>query len=424
VFRRADERQAAYDFLANPNVRCAALLAAIASATASRCEVHPYVFVAVDGTSLTLTDWADAKGFGAIGSIRYGASGVKVVHAYAIAPTGVPLGILDQQWWNRVRRAKRRDCRERRVQDKETRHWLASIGASAEQLEAVRTKAWFQVDREGDRYALLTTLHRSGHWFTVRSTYGNRRVLQGGQRRQLASVLRRADVRGVRHLRVRGRFDRQERVATLRVRTRRVVLDLREQLTWKRCPLAVNVVDVQEVGTTPRGETRIHWRLLTNWPIDTEEDLDRILFGYAQRWRIEDLHRTWKSGACHVEDTQLRTTERVVRWAMLMVATAARIERIKHLARTEPSLPASIEFEAHEIEAARLLKRQQKKRTERLPRGMPTIEQMTRWIADLGGYTGKSSGGPPGSITIRRGLEAVLPMAAALALLRKEGKLR
>ncbi len=107
-----------------------------------------------------------------------------------------------------------------------------------------------------------------------------------------------------------------------------------------------------------------------------------------------------------------------------MVATAALIERIKHLARTEPSLPASVEFEPHEIEATILLKRQQKERNKRLPRGMPTMEQITRWLADLGGYTGKSSGGPPGAITIRRGLDYVLPAATALVLLRKEGKLR
>ncbi|APR85275.1 Hypothetical protein A7982_10624 [Minicystis rosea] len=107
-----------------------------------------------------------------------------------------------------------------------------------------------------------------------------------------------------------------------------------------------------------------------------------------------------------------------------MIATAARIERIKHLARTKPDQPASIEFEAHEIEATMLMKRESKKRNEQLPTGMPTIAQVTLWLAELGGYTGKSAGGPPGSITIKRGLDFVLPVAMALARLREEGKLR
>ena len=34
----------------------------------------------------------------------------------------------------------------------------------------------------------------------------------------------------------------------------------------------------------------------------------------------------------------------------------------------------------------------------------PPLHQVVRWIADLGGYTGKSSGGPPGPKVIGRGL--------------------
>lgn len=52
-----------------------------------------------------------------------------------------------------------------------------------------------------------------------------------------------------------------------------------------------------------------------------------------------------------------------------------------------------------------LPKRQQKKRTEILPDRVPTIGEAVRWIAELGGYPGKSSGAPPGSATIARGLE-------------------
>jgi hypothetical protein len=33
------------------------------------------------------------------------------------------------------------------------------------------------------------------------------------------------------------------------------------------------------------------------------------------------------------------------------------------------------------------------------------LEQAVLYVAEFGGYTGKSSGGPPGSTTIARGLE-------------------
>ncbi len=58
-------------------------------------------------------------------------------------------------------------------------------------------------------------------------------------------------------------------------------------------------------------------------------------------------------------------------------------------------------------------------RTETIPEGVPSIAQAVRWIADLGGYTGKSSGGPPGSTTIGRGLERLMIWADAFEYAEK-----
>ncbi len=57
-----------------------------------------------------------------------------------------------------------------------------------------------------------------------------------------------------------------------------------------------------------------------------------------------------------------------------------------------------------------------------IPDVVPTIEQATRWVAEIGGYTGKSSGRPPGSITIRRGLELLAPAAQLHAAMRRPTK--
>src|SRR6185369_10739664 len=68
-------------------------------------------------------------------------------------------------------------------------------------------------------------------------------------------------------------------------------------------------------------------------------------------WRIEDFHKTWKSGACNVEACQLRSAEAAMKWATIMASVAARTERLKHRSRTEATLPASVELSEHEIQS-------------------------------------------------------------------------
>jgi hypothetical protein len=112
-----------------------------------------------------------------------------------------------------------------------------------------------------------------------------------------------------------------------------------------------------------------------------------------------------------------------MKWAIIMAAIASRIERLKHLHRTNPEGEAGSEFTRWEIAATVLMKRRYRKRTDPDPTAKPSIGELVLWLAELGGYTGKSSGGPPGSITIRRGLDMIAPIAAALEQLRDDGKM-
>jgi hypothetical protein len=428
VFCTPAERQAAYDFLESPATDHAALLHAMQAATAARCADHPFVFVPLDGTSLTLTDAQRAKDFGAVGSHKNKARGLKVIDAVAVSPEGVPLGLGTLVWWTRDKRIDRsRPSCARKVKDRETQYWLDGIDDVCRTLEehAPNTRAWFQIDRGADAAPVLRHLSASRHWFTVRASY-NRRLRTGSRepRRYLRDALARVRPICTSTLHVSPGPKRTERDARLQIRATTVTLDLLNAWTKARCRLTVNVVWVREMGHVPKGEKRIEWLLLTNHPIDTAEDVQRVVFGYAQRWRIEDVHRSWKSGACNVEQMQLQAKAQAFKWATILAAVAVRIERLKHLSRTEPNLPASVELTSCEIEALLLLKRQHQKKTEDIPDEAPTISIATRWIAELGGYTGKSSGGPPGSTTIGRGLVHLQIVAQMLEKLKAMGKLR
>lgn len=215
--------------------------------------------------------------------------------------------------------------------------------------------------------------------------------------------------------------DRKERRACLGVRASSLTLELRNMTTGKRYSQKLNVVMVREVRTTPKGEKPLEWTLLTNHPIATQAQIERVIYGYTLRWRIEEFHKTWKSGLCNVEETQLHSKEAVKRWATILAAVATRAEKLKHLSRETPNEPASVELTADEEQMLRLLRTKYGPTKERQPSEL-TVELAVRWIADFGGYVGKSSGGPPGSITIQRGLERLLMATEGMKVFKERRK--
>ena len=427
VFETSAERQGAYDLLENSGVHAYALMASIAEATVMRIVDDGAMFVAVDGSSATLTDKLRTKSFGAVGANARGARGLKVVSAYGVSTSGVPVGIAAQEWWARKSTGRhRQDHQKRKLADKETRHWCAAIERTIETTARVapHVKLCFLLDREGDGVHTLEKVGSSGHDFIVRSSHNRRLDADGKRPRYLWDELAKKKPSGTYELTVLAAPRRAARKARMVVRYGSYTLLMRDKATGIFTRQRVTTVSARETGTSPRGETPLHWKLLTNRAVSSFEQACAVVAGYSLRWRIEEFHRTWKSGACDIESSQLRKKEHFVKWATLMAATAARIERMKVLSRTEPTLPATVELNEYEIKALVLNRKRTKKRTDPMPTDNPTIGEAVRWLADIGGYTGKSSGGPPGSITISRGFDRIWPVALALKQLENEGRLR
>jgi hypothetical protein len=413
VFKENAELQGAYDFVQGV-VSPAALVTSIAAATCSQLDDAQRTYVVVDGTSLSLTDRAQTKGFGSLGKRKLPTRGLKVIDALAVSEEGVPVGLLDLQWWARGAKSRlsRYDRRQRGLT--ETHHWVEAIDAAAQRIEihAPSCSPCFVIDREGDNAEILRAVERHAtSRYIVRAAQNRPIVRPNGKRRLLRAHLAAQRIVGTRVVDVPAGPGRSARRAVLDLRVARVTLDLPDRANRKRVTFETNVVWAVE-RRPPRTEKRLDWMLLTNESIDSREAADRVLDGYCLRWRVEDFHRTWKSGRCNVEETQLRSKEHVVRWATLLAAVATRVEQLKHLARTNPEAPASVAFKDVEIQALIAAKRHFRSRPDTIPDGMPTLAQAVRWVADLGGYTGKSSGGPPGSITIARGLEYLAPWTA------------
>lgn len=428
VFDDDAERQGAYDFLESPHVEAAALERGVGQAAAQACASESRIFAAVDGSSLTFVDRTGERGLGAVGSYAAGAHGIKVITSLALSTTGVPLGILRQVSWRRPaeRPTNRRAARERPVAKKETRHWLDAVRDSSERMASTGsgTRITFLIDREGDSAAMLTTLAplvQDGHGFIVRGNWDREVAAEDGRPWKVRNLLVYQRVLGAYDLEVCARPGRSPRRAHIELTAAPVVLTVQDPASGRMVDMKLTAVRAMETGEVPKGEERVDWLLLTSMPARTEQEARAVVTGYTYRWRIEEFHRAWKAGRCNVEDSQLRSLEALQKWALVLATVAVRIERLKRISRDDPDAPATAEFSESEIHAILILKRRNGRT---IPDGIPTMRQATTWLAELGGYTGRSSGGPPGTVTIARGLLRVRAVADAIEAMANGKKMR
>ena len=436
-------QQGAYDWVESKEFGVAQVRQALVESTVAQCAGHAYVFVPLDQTSLVLTDTAKSKDFGGVGRGSR-CRGLQVMTALGVSAKGTPLGLCNQAWWARPRRpfgyralrrgrgpkgprsrqlrkdlkrcdrerAVARRNRWRAFEQKETFRWVEVASQVCEAFRGSGTRPWVQCDRGADSQDILMEFAALPMWFTVRAK-SNRRLDDGPL---LLDHMAAQPVVGRYDVDVPARKKRLARVATMVVRWVEVTLTMRHKRTGQLRQLTLWVVQADEVAV-PRGQRALRWTLLTNYPVSTAAEARVVLKGYEARWRIEEMHRAWKRGGCRVEDTELRTAERVSRWGTVLAAVATRITRLTYLAREKPEQPAVLDFSQDEIDAAIVLRRPPGWR----PGQSPTLGQMVRWVADVGGYTGKSSGGPPGATVFGRGLERVKTAAEALAGAKKLG---
>jgi hypothetical protein len=440
------ERQRAYGFVENERVDPAALTEAAAQAALRRAAgAGGRCIVAVDGSSLHLADEFGAKGFGRVGG-QDSTRGLIVQTALAMSEDGVPIGVLAQEYWARPleKSPKGRKGERRPVDEKEVKHWLEVIAtAEAAGIDGdMDGQLWFQLDRGYDCSAVLDTMAASLNRFTVRGTY-NRALwvkedatddVSDAAHRYVSDALDAAAVTTMYDLAIEATSEHSERTATLVVQAARVDVRLSDPSrrvhtrdangkrrkvpqTW---PRTLTVVRVREAGTTPADEKPLQWMLWVNFEVATVEDALDVITKYTYRWRVEEFHRTWKSGAMKVETTQTRSGDNVERIARLSAFVACRLLRLARRVRCEPDAPASEEFSQPEILVLTHMDPRSPKQAPR-PQRVGTIAWAVAVIADLGGYTGKSSGGPPGPLVIARGFQRLLDraegVAAALAIL-------
>lgn len=422
AFKGRAELEAAYRFFTNPRTDERNVLAPHRDATLARIRAQPVVLLVQDTSEADLSRPQEVVG-GPLSDLKR--TGLFVHPLLAFTPDRLPLGTVHLDVWERDPKdfGKRRTRKARPIEAKESRRWPEGYRHACAVAEAAPdTEVICLSDSEGDLYeALLAARPQPGRQqarFLLRACHDRRLAAGvGGQEeeepRKLFAAVAAGPALATRTVEVSRRVAlptekrkrkkaRPQRQAEVTVRAARLKLRGPQRpgqgLPGGRLPdLEVNCVLVREEAP-PAGQEAVEWLLLTDLPIDTVEEVLRVVSYYCVRWQAEVFFAVLKGG-CKLEQRQLETSGRFKVWLAVGLVLAWRVLYLTMQGRRDPEVSCAVAFDEEEWQAAYTLVQG------RAPAKAPTLGEMVTVVAELGGYVKRGKGGgPPGPKVMWRGL--------------------
>lgn len=422
-----------YRALNCPAYGYAALMEAHARASIERMPKRGTCVVAHDTTEFSYSGEAEREGLGDVTGKGQGFF-AHVALGLAANESRRPYGVVNMECWSRdPDREKRSSIKGRRLtgneyarlDNKESDRWLRSVEVVEERVGG-RASIVHVMDREADFYALMERLLREGRRFVIRMGKDDRRAAAArvaGAKDCLRNVLAASPVEAVREVPISARAAstiprkrkthpaRTARTATLLMRATTAVIPRPAYLGDEYAPsIVLNLVYVQEV-LPPEGEEPIDWILATSEPIDGAFDVLQVVDHYRARWTIEEYFRALKQG-CAMEKRQLESLHALTNALAVFLPIASQLLLLRHLARSEPTLPATEVMTTTQLEVLRHF-------SSRPPGPDPTVREAMQAVAALGGHV--KSKAEPGWLVLGRGYEKLLTMTEVWEVASRRG---
>jgi hypothetical protein len=416
------EMMAAYRFFDNEKVGFENVLQPHVEATDKRMADQPVVILAQDTTEINLTrPQQQVEGAGPLdGDTRRGA----FLHPLmGFTPDGTPLGILYAEAWTRddqpttSKSARETKRKHTPLEEKESVRWLDTFRHAREQAERIpQTQFVCVADSEADIYELLQESQEEPKKLDWIVRACQNRALQKGKEHDETAVnhLRERvlteDVLFTQTISVRGRKakvgcetrgrrqPRESRTAEVEVRAARVTLRAPWRHDRKLHDISVNVVLVTEIDP-PEGDTPVEWILLTNLPTDKIKQVLEVIQYYCVRWMIEVFFKTLKSG-CRVEERRFEHVDRFLPCLAVYLIVTWRTLFVCRLGREFPEISCEVVFEPAEWKSVYHVVHKKPP-----PSTSPTLREMVRMVARLGGYINRKRTDEPGPQTVWLGLQ-------------------
>ena len=298
------------------------------------------------------------------------------------------LGLGYQEAWVRSEKKSADDSKESEV-------WLKTLQQMGRPQEN-----WVSVgDRANDIYDFLHNANRLGWKYVVRARH-DRKVEIDGEQTRLFSWIRQQTAKCTSKLYVKAKGEEFSGEVTL-------------EITWVKAKLfppgntsSVAIEEVTYIRVWCPERPRLEWLIVTNLPVNKEEDSLRIVRIYRRRWLIEDYHKALKTGF-RIEDNQLKQASRILALFGMIGVIATQLLAMRERCRLSPTTPVEEKVPKRWIiliERFLMVK-------------LKTVRDFWRSLARLGGFIGRKSDGEPGWQTIWKGYKRLQDMSLGADLL-------
>ena len=319
-------------------------------ARAQACDSE-YLIAAQDTTYYNYSGQTQMSGLGVIqGKVR----GL-MQHNVLLNENGQPLGWIDQQYWTRG------GAMDWSPSEKESLKWFKGLAAVNQQAQKV-SKRWVVTgDRESDIFGFFKAPRESNVDLLVRVFQPRQvEVVSAGQVCSLATVAAHLDDYGRYVVQIERQYDGKRRTVELTLQLQAATVHIhpnKDSSAARHKTQALSLVVATEVACLEvesqadcfDADNALCWSLLTSLPIETPEDVQRILRFYALRWRIERLHFTLKSGALNVEKLQFDDVHTLVNALTFYSVVAWQLLGLTYALRHDPEQAAEVLFDSNEL---------------------------------------------------------------------------
>jgi len=388
-----------YRFMSNENVTYDKILEGHAQATMSRLSETDVALAVQDTTSTDFTGSRASDNLGYLESKH--CRGIFVHPTILVTPDKVNLGILHAEMWSRDNSTlgKKHERKHKDIEEKESYCWLNSYKAADKAACEYPEKLIVSVgDRESDIYELLSLAAQetSKAKLLLRAAQNRKLAMSDSELSKLWSALESSEELCTKIISLPETKAKNARDIELSVKSRTLTLHAPFRKGKKLSDIKINAVLAVEKEPADEKD-KVEWLLLTTLEVKNAIDALKIIEYYSCRWQIEIFFRILKGG-CKIEELQLEEESRLENAIACYMITSWRIQHLLMLGRQVPDLPADIVFSETEIRVVSMVKR--------LPNNgiTPSISEMIKNIAMIGGYLNRANDGPPGVKTLWIGL--------------------